>query len=211
MFLSKLTQATEGQELTFVYNSGTSPGRTRRVRIQKVSQYGSAMNEGYVVAEDLEDDEQPKNFSSAYATNIQTIDEQMEFKPKKAIVNRVSFIDVRRAIEAKIQDLTSEDLAKLYEQYVVGDDQIDVEFDVETGDVVVSEPEIKPYFRHNSSGNVCIVNQQKHGLVLDFEQEDAYMDVFYTDESGDTVLNGLSCVSPQDLVEILMAHLELDT
>jgi len=203
MYLNNLTEASVGQKIEFVYNAGSAPGIKRTVRVLETHPRGSTLDMGWIRGEDLNDENCPKNFSAHYADDVMVVDEQVESTPTgNAIVNRIPFTDVRKAIASKIEALSSDQLVELYSKFVVDNHDIDVEFDEQTGDVVVSEPEIDPFFSFDPNQNMMIVNKQKEGMVI-VQNEDCTVDILYTDNLGLNCEHTETNVCPDDLINNL--------
>jgi hypothetical protein len=204
-----LRDAKVGDVVEFTYNSGTNYGARRHVEVTEVIQEGSAGGLGYIRGEDLDDGRQIKTFSAVYAFSIIRENDEPQ-AARRPIQSRLTFPEVQRQLAAKMEDIPSERLAELYEELVVADEEVDVEFDTATGEIVVSEPEIEPYFTLNPARVLTVVNQQKEGMVIDFNEEKAELCFGYGNQCGQ---NATMCdpATPQELVNALIAHLELDT
>lgn len=211
-----LMDAHIGQELTFNYNAGSKPGTMRRVKVLEKHPDRSAGSLGYIVAEDLEDNNQPKNFAVAYAENVEVVVPPEEPVAKKAIVSRIPFIQARNDLIKDIDktcswlfNIPSEELAELYAKYFLDNEEAEVQFDIVTGEIVISKPKIEPYFTTDGDGDLVIVNDQKHGLII--EGVDDQVIVHECNEYGETGPDLISkTVGPEELVRTLMAHMGID-
>jgi len=190
MNLENLRLAQVDDQLSFTYNSGSNYGRTRNVVVTEVHHYGSTDNLGWIKGKDLDDvNNQSKNFSAAYAVDIEKV------VVAHKTVNRLTFPEVQRQITAKMKDISSEGLALLYAELVVDNEEANVEFDEETGEVVVSEPATEPHFESGGSlTQFYVVNKQNERLVVDI--------------CDDCVTVDDCVVTPQELADELLYHID---
>lgn len=213
--LDSLTNANIGAIIRFRYDGGSRAGAVREVAVERKFLEG-------IVGRDLttppQSGEHPyRQYKNVLASDIEVVKEQWEtyhdlMHPKDeetpneepvakaihgvdTIVTRADFVVVREQVKNGLERLSSEELAALYQKLFLKDKAAFAKFDTETGEVVVKETVMVPYFIVSSNVEFTIVNTNGDNLFVKST----------ADETGVCVAG--KSVTPEELARAIFAHI----